>query len=362
MNTAKPESSGPSGVSILLCTKNGAERLPETLAHLAAQEVPDGMPWEVILVDNGSTDGTAELARKLWPLHAGAPLRVLVEPRPGKSNAIETGWKSARQPVILIVDDDNWLAPRYVAATGAIFAESPGAAITSGYAAAEFAVEPPEWFVRFQATYAVANEGWPSGDVTEELPIPSGAGMGIRKAAVDELYERGFQYLLRGRVLDLMGCEDAELCLALRLAGWRWWRDQGLRLRHFMPAERLRWSYCRRLARGLGAGYARLDVYALARLPPPSGPLAEMKETWPWLLLRALKPIACNPRLMARCLFTEAEGCADVFWMETRLGRWLGLLRFRKQVRRSIASVRSASWAWKGSEDRTSGLRSNRAV
>ena len=49
------------GVSFLLCTYNGAPRLAETLACLAAQETPAGFPWEIIFVDNASTDGSVLL-------------------------------------------------------------------------------------------------------------------------------------------------------------------------------------------------------------------------------------------------------------------------------------------------------------
>ena len=55
--------SSSSGISCLICTYNGASRLAETLTCLARQVLPAGTPWEVILVDNASTDATAERAR-----------------------------------------------------------------------------------------------------------------------------------------------------------------------------------------------------------------------------------------------------------------------------------------------------------
>ena len=57
----------PVGVSVVICCHNSTERLSPTLAHLAAQQVPDGVDWEVLLIDNMSTDGTADMARSLWP-------------------------------------------------------------------------------------------------------------------------------------------------------------------------------------------------------------------------------------------------------------------------------------------------------
>lgn len=57
----------PLGVSVVIPSYNGADRLPATLAHIAAQRVPPGLEWEVVLVDNASSDGTAEAARGRHP-------------------------------------------------------------------------------------------------------------------------------------------------------------------------------------------------------------------------------------------------------------------------------------------------------
>lgn len=52
------------GVSIVICCYNSASRLPETLQHIAEQEVAANISWEVIVVDNASTDNTQEIAKK----------------------------------------------------------------------------------------------------------------------------------------------------------------------------------------------------------------------------------------------------------------------------------------------------------
>ncbi len=65
-------------VSVVLCCHNSVERLQPTLTHLAAVQVPPGMSWEVLVVDNASTDDTAARAAELWAqVGAPAPLRVL---------------------------------------------------------------------------------------------------------------------------------------------------------------------------------------------------------------------------------------------------------------------------------------------
>ncbi|RYE89380.1 MAG: glycosyltransferase family 2 protein, partial [Cytophagaceae bacterium] len=116
---------GP-GITVLICTYNGAAVLPPTLEHLAAQQVPPGLNWEVLLVSNASTDDTLAMAPRLWAeLGSPAPLRVLNEPRPGKHFALPLGFAEAYYPYICIVDDDNWLAPDYLGTALEIMEANP---------------------------------------------------------------------------------------------------------------------------------------------------------------------------------------------------------------------------------------------
>ncbi len=55
-----------SGASVIVCCYNSAARLPHTLAHLAGQIVPEDFFWEIILVNNASTDNTVECATAIW--------------------------------------------------------------------------------------------------------------------------------------------------------------------------------------------------------------------------------------------------------------------------------------------------------
>src|ERR1700719_3404911 len=88
---AHPPIVAPLGVSIVVCCFNSASRLSEafaqTLAHLAAQETTAETRWEVIVVDNASTDDTAQVAQKSWPRQLEDSLQVVGEPRLGLSYA-----------------------------------------------------------------------------------------------------------------------------------------------------------------------------------------------------------------------------------------------------------------------------------
>jgi hypothetical protein len=51
----------PLGVSVVICTHNGAARLPQTLAHLAAQKDTGGVAWKAVLVDTGADAWSSSL-------------------------------------------------------------------------------------------------------------------------------------------------------------------------------------------------------------------------------------------------------------------------------------------------------------
>jgi len=81
------------GVSIVICCHNSARLLPKTLSHLKRQRVPDGLSWEVVIVDNASTDDTGRIARGCWAEGGPVCLRVIREPRLGLSYARERGFR-----------------------------------------------------------------------------------------------------------------------------------------------------------------------------------------------------------------------------------------------------------------------------
>lgn len=335
------------GVSIVICCHNSALRLPETLRHLAKLEARPAAPWELIVVDHNSTDGTPQLAQDLWPDKAPARLRVVNEPRTGLANARERGLREAQYDIVSFLDDDNWVEPGWVEAIIEVMSRHPDVAAVGGHCAPACETVAPDWFTRHQLGYAIGPQGKQPGDITDERTL-WGAGLTLRKAAWEKLVADGFQHLLQGGPhLGAMACEDNELGLALRMSGWRAWYEPRMQLRHFVPADRLTWDHLRRKERRGGRSGPGLDPYHFAMKPPRRGVmllLRRLRETWQWQFLATLVRIARHPRRLLRFLFGAREGDDEVLIVETQVGRLEGLLRIRRAYREHIRQVRAATW------------------
>jgi glycosyltransferase involved in cell wall biosynthesis len=253
------------GLSIVICTHNGAARLEPTLRHIAAQRDIGTRAWEVVLVDNASTDATAEMAQILWAvLGAPAPLRVVQEPKLGVGHARHTGVHHAAQPIISFVDDDNWICEHWIATLLDRFGENPAIDVIACWSKAAFAegIRTPAWFTALQHGYAVGPQGKATGWVSEALPRYPTAGLSFRRQAFVDLFAGGFTSLLSGRTgTALSAGEDAEYCYGLALNGCRFWYEESIHFSHFMPQARLTVEYAERLYRGLGHAAAIEDLY-----------------------------------------------------------------------------------------------------
>ncbi len=115
-------------VSLVICTRNRANRLGGLLRALA--DIRTGYAWEVLLVDNASTDGTADVLARADD--CGGRLRYLHCDRIGSGAARDHGWRAARGRIIASTDDDCYPAPDYIDAIADVFARSPDIGCVGG--------------------------------------------------------------------------------------------------------------------------------------------------------------------------------------------------------------------------------------
>lgn len=250
------------GVSIVICTYNGKSRLEKTLIHALRQST--SFPYEVMVVDNASSDDTADWILEFASQHDQLSLTRIVEERnPGLSSARIRGIKESKYPLILFCDDDNWLASDYLENGKRWFEEFPELGALGGEGIPVFEKEKPEWFDQFSHSYAVGDLGMKSGILPKGSAV-YGAGCFYRKSALNELLEKGWTSILsdrKGNMLSSGG--DVEFCYAIQLLGYDIGFEKSLKFHHFLEDRRLTWDYYLNLKKGISKSFPILLSYQL---------------------------------------------------------------------------------------------------
>src|SRR4030095_8724337 len=325
------------GVTCIVCCYNSASRLPTTLAHLAAQRVPEDIPWEVLVVDNNSTDNTIQVATTNWPRDFRAPLSIVSEPRQGLSFARLRGVQESHYPIVTFIDDDNWVCPEWVALVHQKMISHPEIGALGGMGEPVFEIPPAPWFETYKHCYAVGSQAPVEGDVSCTTGYLWGAGLTMRKAAFDQLESKGFKSLLSDRQGDkLMGGGDLELSYALHFIGWQLWYDPLLRYKHFLPSNRLEWVYLRKWHRAAGATSLGLDPYRALLDSTSHAFRGRMKRCWFGQACLMLVQLFRKRSWLLRDFPQYSEGNNVVLSIEEDLGRFFALLGRRALYDRSF--------------------------
>lgn len=104
-------------LSVVVCTRNRRDSLQRTLQSF--ERIQTEVPWEIVVVDNGSGDGTSALLSQWEP--GSLPLRHISQPEPGLSKAKNAGVAAARGSIVCFTDDDCYPDPSYVDAWISVF-------------------------------------------------------------------------------------------------------------------------------------------------------------------------------------------------------------------------------------------------
>lgn len=249
------------GVSVIICCYNSAARIVNTLKYLSSQQTAATLLWEVIIVNNASTDNTTEIAKSSWTeLSASTPLKIVEQPMPGLSFARRKGIQESSYDILIFCDDDNGLQSNYVMTAWEIMNNNLQIGALGGCGMLN--VKIPKWLEGLEEFYAIGPQGIRSGDVTDTRGCLYGAGLVIRKSVFDQLNQRHFQSLLSDRTKNtLLSGGDTELTFAIRLIGYRLWYDERLKFEHFISPKRINKWYFTRLMFYMGYGWMALLPY-----------------------------------------------------------------------------------------------------
>jgi glycosyltransferase involved in cell wall biosynthesis len=253
------------GISIIICIYNGASKIIPTLKALSEQAIPSGIPIELLLIDNASTDSTNSVASEYWKaINAPFPLKVIEEQKPGKANALVLGYNSAKYELMLLCDDDNWLQPDYLKTIIEIFDQHPDIGLLGGYGKAFFETgEKPGWFDKWENCYVCGKHHRQNGFLANRDYSIWGAGSVITKTVWNFIFSNGFIFHNSTKGGKAIG-EDAELSMAISFTGYKLYFDDRLWFIHDLRGGRITWKNLIAQQAANGKNNAILCMYDIA--------------------------------------------------------------------------------------------------
>jgi glycosyltransferase involved in cell wall biosynthesis len=233
-------------LSLVICTRNRAAQLVQTLKRVLA--VRSQLKWELVVVDNGSTDKTAAVVAE-YAAGCDHPVQIISEPGRGVSCAKNAGWRSARSNLIVCIDDDCYPAEDYLDSIFEGFSNDPKLGFVGGRILLH---DPTDRRITIQESLEPLS--FPPGSFIRPGVI-QGANIAYRKAALKEV--GGFDLWFGGGA-PYSG-EEAELMARISAAGWYGAYDPKPIVYHHHGRKTANdeWRLMRWYDRGRGAYYAK---------------------------------------------------------------------------------------------------------
>ena len=277
-------------VSVVLSTFNRAQLLGPAIDALLGQH-SSAPEYEVIIVDNNSTDDTASIVlSRLMGGRGGPRLRYVFEPRQGLSNARNAGIASARSELVAFTDDDVRVRPDWVRVIKESFDARPDVACVSGPILPIWESPPPAWLTsrHWLGPLALQDYGNESFLLDRKTPLSlAGANVAFRMQVFDRIGRFSPAYAR---------AEDSEFLLRFWCHGYRAAYVPAMIIDALVPPERMTKDYHRRWHVHTGS-FSRLAEELSAAGESPQN----RTHSWP-ASLRVWRAGGRGPRLVRPCV------------------------------------------------------------
>ena len=249
-------------LTVLFATRNGERVLPAVLESYCALLPPPG-GWKLVVVDNGSSDGTKDA---VMAFRQRLPLTYLFQPTPGKNAALNTGLASVSGDLVVLTDDDVFPRPDWLCEMRATADAHPGFSIFGGVVLPRWEVPPAEWiltWVPLECVYTISTPYRADGPTAPN--VITGPNMAVRA----DVFQAGYRFNPaigpRGKRYA-MGSET-EFVMRVVNAGYAAWHSPRPVVEHFVRETQLQraWIFARAIR--FGRGMHRLGVNQSARTP-----------------------------------------------------------------------------------------------
>ncbi len=239
-------------LSIIICSYNRASYISDALDSLYHQTA--GLnAFEAIIVDNNSTDNTAEVFTQWKSKHSEGSFTYLTESKQGASFARNTGAAIAKGAWLCFMDDDAVATPDYVKNIIRHIGSKPEAVGFGGRIIPKYIPAEPKWMSYYVSSLVGNFDYAPSACAFEKGKYPLESNMIVKK----DIYEQigGFNINLPGVVGNLrIGGEGKELFYKIIALGHTIYYDPSICVHHVVEVKKLTAEYMYRVASGIGRG------------------------------------------------------------------------------------------------------------
>jgi GT2 family glycosyltransferase len=245
-------------ISVVVCTYNRFEMLRAALESLACQETDEKFSYEVLVIDNGSTDGTSDVVNDFIRKTPKVPIRYVYEEDRGLSVARNRGIKEVCGKWIAFFDDDQWAEPHWLLELYKVAMKNEadcvgGAVLLDLPDSANLNLSP---FCRSSALRELLL-GYEPKRCSEKVELGT-CNVVIRR----KLFERIGTFDAN----ILTGGEDSDFFWRASKQGAKIWYAPKAVVHHIIPESRLREEYFRRTSLRGGLSSARLRYRHKGRL------------------------------------------------------------------------------------------------
>jgi glycosyltransferase involved in cell wall biosynthesis len=245
-------------IDVIIATYNRAHLLERALFSILENRMDGRFDFEIIVVDNNSSDNTFHVVSQLAAESEGK-IRYLRETRQGKSFAVNTGVAAGGGDVVALTDDDQRVGDQWLSAI--CEAIEGGYDYVTGPVHGDWEVAQPAWYDdRLRGALSLFEGGNERSrhDGDESRDGFSGGNGAVRRSVIEKI--GGFHTAL-GKFAGRLGmCEDGEFFIRLKRAGFEGGYDPRMKVFHRVPAERLTRSYFRSWHRRYGQSMAIIDT------------------------------------------------------------------------------------------------------
>ena len=238
-------------ISAIICTYNRERYLYNVLQSLVAGNLPTE-EYEIVLVNNNSTDGTEAEVRRFQTDYPQVQLRYCVEPQQGLSYARNCGIRESRGDILVYVDDDALVNKEYLATYADFFRRNADAVAAGGPILPQYdGCEEPDWMSHY--TRQLVTGKLYLGEKEREFPgdaFPGGGNAAYRKSVFDAVGLFNVELGRKGN--SLIGAEEKDLFDKMTSQGMKFYYLPTAILYHLIPPKKLTQDYFDRLTYGIG--------------------------------------------------------------------------------------------------------------